>query len=175
NIVGILVFAFEVTEQIMAGKLVEKSEENLELALEAGKMGTWYLNLINDEAIHSIEHDLIFGYDEEAPDWGFSKFTEHVFPEDKDYVIKQFQFAEERGVLDLETRILTIDKKLKWIAVKGKSFFENDKMVGMAGIVMDITERKEQEKEFVKLTQELANSNIDLKAANLEASESLKD
>src|SRR5690606_33989843 len=127
------------------------------------------------EAIHSIEHDRIFGYDDEVPEWGFSKFTEHIFPEDKDYVLKQFQYAEAGGVLELETRIFTVNKKLKWIAIKGKSFFESGKLIGMAGIVMDITERKEQEENFLKLTKELANSNRDLKAANLEASESLKD
>lgn len=174
NIVGVLVFAFEVTEQIVARRLVEESEENLKLALEAGRMGTWHLDLIHDEAIHSIEHDLIFGYDAAVSDWGFSKFKEHILPEDREEVIKQFQLAEECGVLDLETRILTVNDRLKWIAIKGKSFSDSGKPVAMAGIVMDITERKEREEEFLKLTQELANSNKHLKAANIEASDSLK-
>lgn len=175
NIVGVLVFAFEVTEQITARKLVEKSEENLKLALEAGKMGTWHLDLVEDVAIHSIEHDLIFGYDKAVPEWGFSKFEEHIFPEDKEHVLREFQLAEEIGVLELETRILTLDNRLKWIAIKGQSFYDKGKAVGMAGIVMDITERKEREEEFLKLTQELANRNKDLKAANIEASGSLKN
>src|SRR5690606_4420032 len=93
EITGILVFAFEVTEQINARKLVEKSEQNLKLALEAGNMGTWYLDLINGEAVHSREHDLIFGYDTPVEDWSFQKLLGHILPEYKSDVLRKFKIA----------------------------------------------------------------------------------
>lgn len=174
EIVGILVFAFEVTEQIVARRLAEESQRNLRLALEAGKMGTWHLDLDGGVALHSLEHDQIFGYELPAPDWGFEKFLDHVIPECRKEVEDAFKLAEKSGSLNLETRILTVDNNPKWIAIKGKTFFEDGVLLGMAGIVMDITERKEAEVKFKELSMELAYSNQELKTANTEASEHLE-
>lgn len=165
---GIMLFAFEVTEQIQARKQVESSEESLRIALEAGKMGIWHLDLINDISTRSPLHDQIFGYSKPIAEWGYKQFMAHVQPKDYEYVANQFEIAGKYGDLRFEARILGADQKLRWISVKGQTFYEDEKPVRMAGVVMDITERKMVEEKLTELTEELAFSNNELIKANQE-------
>ena len=56
-------------------------QERLRLALDAGALGNWELDLTSGRAIHSTRHDEIFGYAEPAPSWTMDMFLEHVAPE----------------------------------------------------------------------------------------------
>lgn len=175
DVTGILVFAFEVTDQILAREEIESSKESLNLALESGKMGTWELDLMKNVSTRSIEHDLIFGYDRLLSEWGFDKFMEHIVATDREYVLDSFRQAKESGELSLETRINRVDQTERWIAIRGKAFFEDRKAVRLAGIVMDITERKEAEKKLQELSEQLANSNQELLDANQEISSQMME
>ncbi|MDF9795060.1 PAS domain S-box-containing protein [Catalinimonas alkaloidigena] len=157
NISGILVFAFEVTEQINARKLAERSEESLRIALSAGEMGTWDFDLDSGEFSHSLQYDYIFGYKEQPPDWGFENLIEHVLPKEREYVREQFELAKETGQLNLETQIRSAKQEDRWIALKGKTFFENKKALRMAGVVMDITEIKQKNLELERINTDLDN------------------
>lgn len=163
---GILVFAYEVTELIQARQLVENSEENLRLALEAGKMGTWNLDLLTDTSTRSLQHDQLFGYDELLPAWGYEKFLEHVLPEDRQIVIENHKQGEQKGAFYFEARIIRTDRQIRWAASKGQYFFdEHGKPVRMAGVVMDITDKKKAEEQLKRLTEELATSNEEIQAS----------
>ena len=111
NINGILVFAFEVTDQIKARQLIESNEESLRMALEAGKMGTWDMDLLHDTSTRSPQHDQIFGYEHPLPEWGYRHFLQHILPEDRDMVEEQFDKAKASGELYVETRVLRTEKK----------------------------------------------------------------
>ena len=168
QITGVLLFAFDVTEQILIRKQIEDKEQSLHLALEAGKMGTWHMDLLNDTSTRSALHDQIFGYSKRLSNWGYSMFMQHVIPEDRDGVADQFDIARRYGELRFEARIIGADQKLRWIFVKGQTFYEQDKPISMAGVVMDITERKVVEEKLKELTEELAASNMGLQKANEE-------
>ena len=172
---GILLFAYEVTEQILARKQVESSEKSLRIALEAGKMGTWHLDLIHNTSKRSPLHDQIYGYTKPLKSWSFEQFIEHVLPEDLDTVNAQFDIARRFGDLRFETRIMGADQKLRWIFVKGQTFYEDEKPVSMAGVVMDITERKMVEEKLKELTEELASSNMELMRANEEVQSHMQE
>lgn len=168
QIKGVLLFAFDVTEQILAKKRIENNEQSLRLALEAGKMGIWHMDLLTDTSSRSMLHDQIFGYSKRLPVWGYSMFMQHIIPEDRDAVADQFDIARRYGELRFEARILGGDQKLRWIFLKGQTFYEQDKPITMAGVVMDITERKVVEEKLKELTEELAASNMGLLKANEE-------
>ncbi len=168
DINGIMLFAFEVTEQVLAIHQVENSEANLRIALEAGKMGTWHLDLVNNISTRSLLHDQIFGYKTKFDKWSFETFMSHVVPDDREMVVAQFDIARKFGDLRFETRILSADRKQKWISIRGLTFYEADKPIRMAGVVTDITERKLVEEKLKELTEDLAMSNIELTKANEE-------
>ncbi|SDK44028.1 PAS domain S-box-containing protein [Catalinimonas alkaloidigena] len=168
NVSGILVFAFDVTEQLLARKQIEHNAESLRLALEAGSMGTWDLDLVRQTTVRTIQHDAIFGYERLLDHWDYESFMRHVLPQYKEEVARAFQKSYASGELNFETRIQTIDNHLRWIAVRGRTFYQDAQPIRMAGVVMDITSRKRVEEQLQQLTEELASSNEELLAANEE-------
>jgi PAS domain S-box-containing protein len=165
---GILLFAFEVTEQILIRQQIESNAANLRIALEAGNMGTWHLDLINDISTRSLQHDQIFGYTSPVNQWGWKTLMDHIIPKDREQVAGQMDMATKYGELRFEARIIGADQKMRWISVRGKTFYENEIPNRMAGVVMDITERKMVEEKLKELTEELASSNAELTRANEE-------
>lgn len=138
---GIMVVATNVSDQVNARKSIEKSEESLRIALEAGEMGTWHLDLLNNTFTRSLQHDQVFGYQSLQEHWGFDTFSEHILPEDRAIVQERFKEAEKSGNLLFETRIRRLDGALRWISVQGQVFYISEKPVRMAGVVTDVTER----------------------------------
>lgn len=168
EISGILVFAYEVTEQILSRNKVERSEENLKIALEAGKMGAWQMDFVQKTSTHSEQFDKVFGYRQPVPKWGYKLFMKHIPAKLRLKVAHEFRKARATGELDFETQIQGVDQKTRWIAMKGRMFFENGQTIAMAGIVQDISERREAEERLKQLTEDLATNNEELKAASEE-------
>jgi PAS domain S-box-containing protein len=109
-------------------------------------MGSWDLDLNSDLSRRSAKHDRIFGYLERLSSWGRKQFLGHVVPEERAAVATAFERAAEVGGLDVECRIVRADDEKRWIAAKGRVKRDvSGEPVRMAGIVMDITERKTAE------------------------------
>ncbi|MBA2237966.1 MAG: response regulator [Lysobacter sp.] len=121
----------------------------LQLTLEAAQVGDWDLDLVTDEAHRSLRHDQCFGYSEPIPCWGFDTFIGHVHPEDRQPVIRAFEQAlDGLGDCHVECRVVWPDGSIHWIAAHGSVYSFSGKPKRMAGIVVDITERKEAEEEL---------------------------
>jgi PAS domain-containing protein len=164
---GVLVFANDVTDQVKARKSVERNRELLQLALEAGRMGTWHLDLRKDGSERSPLHDQIFGYPTLLPDWGYERFISHVLAEDKEGVRRQFRQSQQTGRLYFECRIRRADDQIRWIEVRGEVIYdEAHQPLRMAGVVTDVTERKSREEELYTVTDQLAAANQELSQAN---------
>ena len=137
----------EITERKKAEIALRESEARLEFAMETSHTGVWDLDLINHTAIRSPEHDRIFGYNELLPQWTYEMFLDHVFPEDRPYVDANFRHAiESHGEWNFECRIRRKDGVLRWILAAGRHRLATSGNLNiMAGIVQDVTERKEAE------------------------------
>ncbi|QLG50837.1 PAS domain-containing sensor histidine kinase [Natrinema halophilum] len=127
---------------------LQESEERLRLALEAGEMGTWELDLETEESpVRSPEHDRIFGYEEPREDWSFEAFLDHVHPDDRENVERSFEDAFETGTWDVECRIIRADGEQRTIAARGEFHFDGEEdPVRTVGVVRDVTERTERER-----------------------------
>jgi signal transduction histidine kinase len=71
----------------------------------------------------------------------------HVVPEDRNSVTAQYRNAIEKGErFDIECRIVWDDRSTHWIAARGRAYLnDRGEPIRMAGIVMEITERKQVE------------------------------
>ncbi len=144
-----LVLSVDVTER-------KKAEERLDIALEAGKIGIWELDMLKDASVRNARHDQIFGYEEPPPTWGMKNFLYHIFPDDLSTVQKAFETALSTGNLYVETRIIAKDESIRWIIATGKILQDNvENPFNMLGTVIDITELKNAEERIRILNSDL--------------------
>ncbi len=143
----------ERAERKEAEEALRESEDSLQFALDAAKIGAWDLDLKDHSISRTVGHDHIFGYDTVLPQWTYEMFLEHVLPEDRAEVDREFQKAvSARDELSFECRVRHTDGEIRWILVAGR---HTEKVSGRAqhitGIVQDITERKAVEEALKKL------------------------
>jgi signal transduction histidine kinase/CheY-like chemotaxis protein len=129
---------------------VRDGEERLRLALEAGEMGSWQLNLASRAAAGTPRYMQIFGYATPPPGWGYDMFLqEHVLAEDHEHVASSFSHAVDTGTeWHFECRIRRADdNEVRWIELRGKpaGAWGIAPPTQMLGIVADITARKAAE------------------------------
>lgn len=143
---GLAVFYRDITDRKVAENRLRETAERLEFTLQAARIGDWDLNLENDTAYRSLRHDQCFGYTEPIPEWGFGSFIQHVHPEDRDFVARQFEVSlRELTDWNFECRVVWPDRTVHWIAAHGSIYGQDAKPRRMSGIVYDITERKHAE------------------------------
>jgi PAS domain S-box-containing protein len=137
----------DINERKRAEKAKEESEKRLSFALETIHTGTWDLDLVDHTAHRSLEHDHIFGYEQLLPQWTYEMFMDHVLPEDRTMVDSKFREATTScNNWNFECRIRRVDGEVRWIWAAGRhSVDATGRVRRMAGIVQDITERKQAE------------------------------
>ena len=171
NISGGVVVCRDVSALRRLEDALRATEDSLQLALESADMGSWDLDLVTDTARRSLRHDQIFGYPEALPEWGRDTFMVHVLPDDRPAVSAAFDTAIDNGVLEFECRIRRADGgELRWVAARGRTYYDDAGIpIRIAGIVQDITERKQadlmlsQAKEKVERFRKAARDEIFLR------------
>jgi CheY-like chemotaxis protein len=125
--------------------LVE-SERRTNLALDAGHMGTFELDLATHTLVRSLRHDQIFGYASLQSEWNTRNLLACVVPEDLPMAQRAIDDAPLTDGFSLECRIRWPDASEHWISVLG--MVDRDVQghpVRLLGVVMDITDRKTAE------------------------------
>jgi signal transduction histidine kinase/DNA-binding response OmpR family regulator len=140
----------ELLEQVTNARALvalRESETRLKVALEAGRLGSWELNMAQGNTIRSAMHDKIFGYDEPWPQWALPEFLQHVIPEHRERVEADFRAAvAQKRHWEVQCQINRADGQVRWIEVFGYPVFDDQGKLGQVfGIVADITDRKQTE------------------------------
>lgn len=151
NVVGAVVMHVDITgpEQDaealrIAERVARESEQRLSFALEAADIGDWSLDLRTNLAHRSRRHDQCFGYDDLLPEWSYDTFLAHIAPADRDHVDACFtQALSGAGEYNDEFRTIWPDGSVHWLWTRGRVYFDKTgEPLRIAGIVVDITERK---------------------------------
>jgi two-component system, sensor histidine kinase and response regulator len=138
----------DITERRMLEALRADGERRTNLALDAGQMGTWELDVATDTSVRSLRHDQIFGYTTPQGEWGSKNVLECVVPEDLAAVHHAFEDALRTGAFSLECRIRWPDTSVHWISAQGRVDRANGESVRILGIVKDTTDGKRTEVEL---------------------------
>jgi PAS domain S-box-containing protein len=128
----------------LEGEIVERNraQQSLAIALEASDMGSWELSLIDGSSTRSARHNAIFGRADQSG-WTFEGGVDNFLPEDREAVKAAFSEAGITGVVEFEKRIRRAnDGALRWVFVKGRALGNDRPATRLAGIVLDVTERK---------------------------------
>ncbi|MDR3630662.1 MAG: CheR family methyltransferase [Desulfocapsaceae bacterium] len=162
---GIVVTLVDISQRKQAERALyatqtalREGDERLRFVLESCHIGAWDLNLDNHTTSRSLEHDRIFGYPEPLPAWTLEMFLEHVLPEYRRDVKEMVAaaMAAKQGWA-CECRIRRADGQIRWIWFAGRHLTDLAGHSRVAGIIQDITDRKEAEEEnsrLLKIVQE---------------------
>ncbi|HLL60696.1 MAG TPA: ATP-binding protein [Candidatus Nitrosocosmicus sp.] len=127
----------------------KRTEARLELAQKAGNIGTFELDIPNNEMYWSREVENIFGLKPGTFGGSIKDWEKHIHPEDLQRIRKEWRASiSTQDELEFEYRTVRPDKKIRWIYSKSKIYFDkNKKPVRAIGIKMDITDRKRLERQ----------------------------
>ena len=135
---------------------LRESEARLRLALEAGRLGTWELDLRSQVLTASAHFRAAFGQDADGP-FTYADLRAALHPEDRLGV----QAALARSVTqhadyDVEYRAVQPDGTMRWLQVRGRPVHAPDgTALKLAGVSQDITERKLAEERQTLLSREV--------------------
>ncbi|QFU16172.1 sensor histidine kinase [Microvirga thermotolerans] len=144
----------DVTERQHA---LQASEEQARLALEAGRMGTWWYNHATGLGGLSAQAAGLLGLPAEKRSITVSEFRSLVHPDDSERVLDRMRAAVTTdGSYEDEYRIRTPGGETRWLSAKGRVFFDpQNRPVTFVGVFHDITDRKRAESQQKLLLGEL--------------------
>jgi PAS domain S-box-containing protein len=124
-----------------------RSQEMLSLAMGAGRMGAWSLDLATNQVYWSPELEAIFGLEPATFTGALDDFYDYVHAEDRGRVAAEVRraLAERRGYV-VEFRYRHADGGLRWMEGRGRALLPaGGEPTNVFGIGIDITERKRAE------------------------------
>jgi PAS domain S-box-containing protein len=150
---GLLGMLTDITERRRAEETIRESEERLRLAIDAGQVGTWDWDILNNHVTWSDRTYQFHGVEPGQFGGRVEDFAEMVHPEDRERVRAAIYFAiEDRQPYSTEMRVVRPDGEVVWIATNGQVIYDSQgRAVRMLGATVDITERKRAEAERVEL------------------------
>ena len=141
----------------------------LRLALEAGELGSFELDLASGEITRSSRYDQIYGYATPPAVWNKDAALAQALPEDRKRMAAALRSETliDGGSLQVEGRIRRAgDDAVRWIEIRGRADGGTTPPTRLVGVVADITDRKLAE-------QSLTTTNASLEAQVTERTISL--
>jgi len=133
-------------ELIEAQEALYEANQRLQVALEAGQLGTWNWDAATDQLTLGQRAARAVGL---PADVAFTRaqVRERVPPEDAERASKAMDRAlAERTDYRAEYRVNLPDGRQIWVAASGRGTYADDGTVlGMTGVMQDITEKKREE------------------------------
>ena len=149
----------DITDRKKVEEELRTSAERLSLALSAAKMGDWSWDAATDMVTLSPRAAKIFG----IPEGTYMSWTQMqnlLHSEDRNRAkIAVEQAIIENSDYDIEYRVIHSSGEMRWVAVKGRAQYNScGEVLGMLGVLQDITSRKqvEAEKEELLLREQVA-------------------
>lgn len=134
------------TEQRQTIEDLRDRERSLRIALAAGRLGSWELDLSIGELSVSNVFKTTFGRRPEDP-FTYDDLRKSVHPDDKDRMAAAVANTIATGTdYDIEYRIVRPDGTNGWVLIRAQLISdENGTPVRMSGVSLDITARKQSE------------------------------
>ena len=123
---------------------LRKSEQFHRFAVEAGRIGTWDLDLRTDECLVSPRMAQLMGYPRDQTTVPGPQWQESIIPEDRTSMARALAATiEDDAPFDLEFRVALNDGKERWLYSRGGATSDaSGKALRVHGATIDVTERK---------------------------------
>lgn len=159
---GISIFYQEITERKRSEAKLQENERRLRIALNAGHMGIFDWDVVNNVIVWSEEHARLFGMRLEDFDGRYETFAARVHPQDFPRINRAVETARaNQSFYKEEFRVVWPDGTLHWIAGQGQFFYDGaQQAVRMSGVVRGIDARKDAE-EALRASEERLRLAVD--------------
>ena len=136
---------------------LRQTEQRLDFALEAGRLGSWELDLRTGRLVGSPHHLANFGLEADQSLESLQACLERVHPADRQRCRTDVRRAiDERTGLDIEFRTIRAGGGVGWIELRGRANYDAaGTPVRMAGVSLDISDRKADEARLKLMFDEL--------------------
>jgi PAS domain S-box-containing protein len=144
----------DIADKIQAERALKESEQRLELALGAAGLGFWDRDLRTGVTVISGEFARLHALAPNHPPLTHEEWLKLVHPDDRNRVDEEYRQSVERTHFwNTEFRLLWPDKSVHWILAKGQVFRDHEgRPVRLAGISIEVTERKRVEEQRSRLS-----------------------
>ncbi len=137
-----------------------RAEERLKFALDSGRLGSWELDVETRayDASDICRSNYGRGPDQ---DFGFDDLVATIHASDRDRMLAAMDEAiRTGGEYDIEYRVVIPSGETRWVHARGRAAVRDEPLIGggvrrMAGVSLDVTERKRAEERQRLLLNEL--------------------
>ncbi len=129
---------------------VTRSEEQLRVALEAGRLGAWEWDMPRQQVAWSAMLERIHGLEEGTFGGDFDAYQRDIHPEDRERVLSTItRTVEQGGDYHVSYRIIRPDGEMRWLEAYGKLLSDPSGVPQrLVGVCTDITDRKKAEEQL---------------------------
>jgi PAS domain S-box-containing protein len=155
----VIAFLLDVTERRRTEDALRHREQQLRLALDVARMGTWDRNLVTGEVEWSENLALIHGLPPGSDGVALESFAERVHPDDADTLrVTLEQAIADASEFEIEFRVEPPEGSTLWLSSRGRVFRDaTGQPARMVGVAIDVTGRKQAEEEL-KAAKEAADA-----------------
>ncbi|MCG2460317.1 PAS domain-containing protein [Flavobacteriaceae bacterium F89] len=161
NVGGVLVTCTETTKAVLNLKKLEESENQLAFAINAAELSTWDYNPITNKFSGNQRLKSWFGIPRKS-EMDLQIALKAIIPSDQARVTKEINAAlngANDGKYDITYSIQNKkNKEIKIVHALGRAWFgENNKAIRFNGILQDVTQKVEAEKELQDAYEKIRN------------------
>jgi PAS domain S-box-containing protein len=146
----VIVSTEDITERKNTEKKIIDSQKQIESLINTIDGIVWESDIINFSfSFISKKVEEILGYTPE--EWLASEtfWADHIYPEDRESTVKYCALQTSQNLdHDFEYRMVTKDGTIVWLRDIVSIVYEDDKAIGLRGVMIDITKNKEAEKDL---------------------------
>lgn len=151
---GIIIVLREITQRKIIEERLEWNNKNFENAQRMAHLGSWEVDLINNDTFWSDEFFRICEYKKEEISPSLDEIFRIIHPDDrKDFQEKLNQCTKSKNEFVLEHRLITNKGRTKYILTRGELDFRKAKKIRIFGSSLDITTRKKDEQSIKKYAE----------------------
>lgn len=147
----------DITEQKRAEELLRQSEARLRLAIGAGAMAVWEIDVKTETITPSPELNALYGFPADATPT-LADFRTRYAPGEGDRIEAEAAEVMQRGEanLNFEAKHIWPDGTVRWIAIRAQVVSDaSGAPQRVIGVVMDITQRRAAEEQLSIVAREL--------------------
>jgi PAS domain S-box-containing protein len=137
----------DITERHSRDEQQVQLAQRLKLALDAGRMAVWEVDIETDTLVGSPDLNRLFGLAPDVPP-DLATLRSHYYPGEQERLAEHGRKTLERGerYLEIEYRIIRADAEVRWLGLRCEILVAEDgRPVRAVGVISDVTERRAAE------------------------------